>query len=119
MDAEGDGEVGLPCSGSDGDRLQHLRSVLPTEIRVTAETHPLFGRVVEAVSFKRVAGVVHLVVVLPDGSPGTIRADATGVFGESEEGGVSTVLTVEGIRRLREVTRMLVAEMPGRARKRK
>jgi hypothetical protein len=41
---------------------------------------------------------MHLVVVLPDGSPGTIRADATGVFGEERElpAEPGTVLTVVG-----------------------
>lgn len=69
---------------------------------MTAEVHPLFGRLLWASSFKRLGGVLHLVVTLPDGSPGTIRADATGVFGDggglqahSEPGGA--VLTVEGI----------------------
>ena len=87
-----------------GDRLQHLRSVLPAEVRVTAATHPLFGRLLWASGFKRLAGVLHLVVVLPDGSPGTIRADATGVFGDELEAPsepAATVLSVEGIRQLR------------------
>ena len=55
---------------------------------------------------KRLGGVLHLVVILPDGSPGTIRADATGVFGDGglQTHGMSggTVLTVEGIRTLKE-----------------
>ena len=87
-----------------GDRLQHLRSVLPAEVRVTAATHPLFGRLLWASGFKRLGGVLHLVVVLPDGSPGTIRADATGVFGDELEAPsepAATVLSVEGIRQLR------------------
>jgi hypothetical protein len=57
-----------------------LRSVLPCGVRVTASTHPLFGELLEASGFKRWDGVLLLVVVLPDGSPGTIRADATDVF---------------------------------------
>jgi hypothetical protein len=80
--------------------------VLPAEVRVTAEVHPLFGRLLWASSFKRLGGVLHLVVTLPDGSPGTVRADATGVFGDG--GGLQAqgmpggaVLTVEGIRQLR------------------
>src|SRR6266540_6225568 len=79
-DAQADGQVGLAGAGRNGDRLQHLRWVLPAEVRVTAATHPLFGRLLWASGFKRLGGVLHLVVVLPDGSPGTIRADATGVF---------------------------------------
>jgi hypothetical protein len=81
--------------------------VLPTEVRVTAATHPLFGRLLWASGFKRLGGMLHLVVVLPDGSPGTIRADATGVLGGDGEGLESpadrggTVLSVDGIRQLR------------------
>jgi hypothetical protein len=49
-------------------------------VRVIAETHPLFGRLLVARSFKRWNGVLLLVVDLPDGSPGTIRADATRIL---------------------------------------
>ena len=42
--------------------------------------HPLFGELLAALAFRRFAGVLHLVVELPDGSPGTIRADATDVL---------------------------------------
>ena len=68
-----DGQHGLPDAGSEGDRLQQLRAVLPCEVRVVAQTHPLFGRLLSAQSFKRWNGVLLLVVELPD-SPGTIRA---------------------------------------------
>jgi hypothetical protein len=86
---------------------------------VTSVAHPLFGQVLGAVGFKRVEGVLFLVVELPDGSPGTIRGDATDVFGEPETGGVGTVLTGEGMRRLRWLTETLAGEMSGRVRKRK
>jgi hypothetical protein len=49
-------------------------------VRVTAATHPLFGELLEASGFKRWNGVLLLVVGLLDGSPGTVRADATDVF---------------------------------------
>jgi len=77
--------------------------VLPAEVRVTSEVHPLFGRLLWASGFKRLGGVLHLVVTLPDGSPGTIRADATGVLGDGLElqAPPGTVLSVEGIRQLR------------------
>ena len=54
-----------------------------------------------ATGFKRRSGVLLLVVTLPDGTPGTIRADATDILcdGPPEPGG--TVLTAEGIRQLR------------------
>jgi hypothetical protein len=87
-------------------RLEPADRALLAEVRVTSEVHPLFGRLLWAGGFKRLGGVLHLVVTLPDGSPGTIRADATGVFGDG--GGLQalgapggSVLTVEGIRQLR------------------
>jgi hypothetical protein len=74
---------------------------LPCEVRVVAETHPLFGRLLRAVSFKRLNGFLFLVVVLPDGSPGTIRADATDILGEAPTSGPALVLDGEGVRALR------------------
>jgi hypothetical protein len=98
-------EVGLADPDSGSDRLQHLRAVLPCEVRVIGSTHPLFGQLLEAVAFKRVSGVLHLVVGLPDGTPGTILAASTSVFGEGVSCEVAgTVLTVEGVRRLRTLT---------------
>ena len=84
--------MGLPGAWSEGDRLQQLRAVLPCEVQVIAETHPLFGRLLAARSFKRWNGVLMLVVDLPDGSPGTIRADATDVFGVGGPQGAVSVL---------------------------
>jgi hypothetical protein len=49
-------------------------------VRVTAWTHPLFGELLASSGFRRWNGALLLVVNLPDGSPGTIRADATDVF---------------------------------------
>ncbi len=54
-----------------------------------------------AVGFKRRSGVLLLVVTLPDGTPGTIRADATDILCASPSEPGATVLTVEGIRQLR------------------
>lgn len=76
--------------------------MLPCKVRVAAETHPLFGRLLEAASFKRLSGVLHLVVVLPDGTPGTIPAAATTVFGDvPAPAACAAVLSVEGVRGLR------------------
>jgi hypothetical protein len=86
-----------------------LRAVLPCEVRVTSATHPLSGRLVAARSFKRLHGELLLVIELPDGSPGTIRADATDVLGAGEPVVPGTVLDVAGLRRLR----MLVAALAG------
>ncbi len=54
-------------------------------------------------SFRRLNGELMLAVVLPDGSAGTIVAAATDVFGHEEqvERGGGTVLSVDGVRRLR------------------
>ena len=69
-DAQAYEQVTFPGAGRDSDRLQQLRAVLPCEVRVTAVTHPLFGRLLAASGFKRRGGVLSLVVMLPDGSPG-------------------------------------------------
>ncbi len=74
--------------------------MLPCEVRVTSKTHPLSGRLVAARSFKRINGVLLLVIGLPDGSPGTIAAEATDVLGAVEAAGPGTVLDAAGWRRL-------------------
>jgi hypothetical protein len=89
--------------------------VLPGEVRVTSAVHPLFGRVLEATGFKRWDGALLLVVVLPDGSPGTIPAEATDVLGAPAEPGLVSVLSVEGVRQLR--TLLDVLGRPRRSRK--
>ena len=78
------------------------------------ETHPLFGRLVRASSFKRLNGVLHLVVVLPDGSPGTVQAEATDVLGVERAEGLAVVLDAEGLRALRELVARLGRDGPGR-----
>jgi len=77
--------------------------VLPCEVRVRSKTHPLSGRLVAARSFKRLNGVLFLVIELPDGSPGTIPADATDVVCPAEDAGPAVVLDAGGWRRLREL----------------
>ncbi len=94
-------KVRLPRPRRDSYRLQQLRAILPTEVRIIRESHPLFGQLLEATTFKRWRGVLHLVVTLPDGSPGTVPAEATNVFGQEEDESVTTVLTAEGFRHLR------------------
>ena len=85
------GMMRLVESPSEGDRLQQLRAVLPCEVRVVAETHPLFGRLLAAKSFKRWNGVLLLVVELPDGSAGTVRADATNILAADPAAPVASV----------------------------
>jgi hypothetical protein len=87
--------------------------VLPCEVRVTSKTHPLSGRLVAAWSFRRVQGELLLVIELQDGSPGTIRADATDVLGAAGPAGPGTVLDAAGWRRLRALTSALSAGRGG------
>ena len=108
-DGQPGGEVGFAGARSDGDRLQHLRAVLPCEVRVVAETHPLFGRLLTAKAFKRWNGALLLVVDLLDGSPGTIRADATDVLGAAQTAGLRCVLNPAGLRELHRLVRQLTA----------
>jgi hypothetical protein len=81
--------------------------VLPCVIRVTGAGHPLRGRTLDAVSFVHLRGVLHLVVRLPDSSPGTIPVSATDIFGERAAEGPATVLDADGLRRLRALTLVL------------
>jgi hypothetical protein len=104
--AGGDGFAGADQTG---DRLQHLREMLPRAVRVTAVTHPLYGRTLDAVSFMHRRGVLHLVVRLPDSSPATIPASATDVFGERAVTGPAMVLDPDGLRRLHALVMALSA----------
>jgi hypothetical protein len=105
----------LPGPDQTGDRLQHLRKVLPCAIRVTGAAHPLRGRTLDAVSFIHLRGVLHLVVRLPDSSPATIPASATDIFGVAASAGPAMVLDGDGLRRLRGLVTALAAGR-GRAR---
>jgi hypothetical protein len=87
--------------------------VLPCEVRVTATTHPLFGELVRVSGFKRWNGVLLLVVGLPDGSPGTIRADATDMFAPGPVEPSRVVLSGDGLQALRVLVAAL--QRPGRA----
>ena len=113
-------DMGFPDPDSEADRLQHLRSVLPCEVRVLSDRHPLFGRVLAAASFKRWAGELLLVVTLPDGSPGTVRADDTGVFGEAAAAervaaqGAGVVLDAAGLRELHRLVTAIGATVGSR-----
>ncbi len=72
-------------------------------------THPLSGRLLAAVSFKRWRGELLLVVTLPDGSPGTVRAGDTSVFGDDvvQQADDRVVLDAAGIRELRRLVSVL------------
>jgi len=86
--------------------------VLPCRVRVTAVTHPLAGELLAASAFRRFAGVVHLVVELPDGSPGTIRVDATDVLAAAEPVPAALVLDADGVRALRHLVVALGGTLP-------
>jgi hypothetical protein len=73
---------------------------LPCDVRVTAARHPLFGELLLASGFKRWNGALLLVVALPDGSPGTIRVDATDVFAAEPVEPTRLVLDGEGLQAL-------------------
>ncbi len=68
---------------------------------MTSPLHPLFGQVLVASGFKRWNGSLLLVVVLPDGSPGTVPAEVTDVLGGVATETTVSVLSVDGVRRLR------------------
>ncbi len=87
--------------------------MLPCEVRVTSATHPLSGRLVAARSFKRLSGVLLLVIELPDGSPGTIRAAATDVLGPGDAADPGVVLDAAGLRRLRGLALALAGGRSG------
>ncbi len=106
----------FPHPGADSDKLQHLRKLLPCDVRVTSTVHPLFGQLLSATGFKRRDGVLFLVVVLPDGSPSTIPAEVTDVLGGHETSPLVSVLSVEGIQQLRLLVTALAPSRPSRSR---
>ncbi len=79
---------------------------------MTSVAHPLFGRVLAATGFKRWKGRMLLVVVLPDGAPGTIAVEATDVLGAEELVVSPAVFSVEGLRALRSLAETLGARSP-------
>jgi hypothetical protein len=82
--------------------------LLPCDVRVTSTKHPLFGTVLLARGFKRWKGELMLVVVLPDGSPGTLSVAATDLFGTERATELQTlVLSVDGVRRLQVLVESL------------
>jgi hypothetical protein len=99
--AESGGQERLAHTDRESDRLQHLRRLLPCEVRVTSAVHPLFGRLLGATGFKRIDGSLFLVVGLPDGSPGTIPVTATDILGDEPAVELAAALSVDGIRELR------------------
>jgi hypothetical protein len=83
---------------------------LPEEVTVTAAHHPLAGMRLAVEGRRAIRGRAHLIVRLPDGTPGTVELRATSAA--SAEGGApaGALLSVEGLRRLR---RLLSPGAPG------
>jgi hypothetical protein len=69
--------------------------------------HPLCGELLAASGFRRWDGVLLLVVELPDGSPGTIRVEATDVLSDPPVMRAMTVLDADGLRELRRLVARL------------
>ena len=81
---------------------------------MTAWSHPLFGDVLDASGFKRWNGELLLVVRLPDGSPGTVRAEATDVFATPPAQPSLFVLDGDGLLRLHRLVEVLQRQSRGR-----
>jgi hypothetical protein len=87
-----------------------LRPSLPEEVTVTAAHHPLAGRRLAVEGRRAIRGRAHLIVRLPDGTPGTVELSATSCAAVVADAPVGALLSVEGLRRLR---RLLSPSAPG------
>jgi len=83
---------------------------LPAEVELTNPRHPLAGRRVPVMSAYRRNGSVWLMVMLPDGFPAPVRVGETDLGGPGVAATVTTILSVAGIRRLRELAAGVAAK---------
>jgi hypothetical protein len=83
---------------------------LPAEVELTNPRHPLAGRRVPVMSAYRRNGGVWLVVMLPDGFPAPVRVGDTDLGGPGVAATGTTILSVAGIRRLRELAAGVAAK---------
>jgi hypothetical protein len=83
---------------------------LPAEVELTNPRHPLAGRRVPVMSAYRRNGGVWLVVMLPDGFPAPVRVGETDLGGPCPAAAGTTILSVAGIRRLRELAAAAAAK---------
>jgi hypothetical protein len=88
-----------------GDTLQDYSRRLPSEVEITNPRHPLAGQRVPVVSGYRWHGRAWLTVTFPDGYPARIPVQDTDLAGAHVAGTGGTVLSVPGIRRLRDLVR--------------
>jgi hypothetical protein len=91
-----------------GDRLRGFDR-LPAEAEITNPRHPLAGQRVPVVEAHRCNGAVWLTVTLPDGYPARIPVDDTDLGTARVAGPGTAVLSVAGIRRLRELAAGMAA----------
>jgi hypothetical protein len=70
---------------------------------VSSPTHPLFGHLLKASGFKRWRGQLLLVVTLPDGSAGTIPAEATNVLPSEAPVVLTAMFSADGFRHLHQM----------------
>jgi hypothetical protein len=111
-----DGLLGVPDPGGGppelglrvGDRLRGFDR-LPAEAEITNPRHPLAGQRVPVVEAHRCNGAVWLTVTLPDGYPARIPVDDTDLGTARVAGPGTAVLSVAGIRRLRELAAGMAA----------
>jgi hypothetical protein len=83
---------------------------LPAEVELTNPRHPLAGRRVPVLSAYRRNGGVWLVVMLPDGFPAPVRVGETDLGGPGVAATGTTIFSVAGIRRLRELAAGVAAK---------
>jgi hypothetical protein len=83
---------------------------LPAEVELTNPRHPLAGRRVPVMSVYRRNGGVWLMVMLPDGFPAPVRVGDTELGGPGVAAAGTTILSVAGIRRLRELAAGVAAK---------
>jgi hypothetical protein len=83
---------------------------LPAEVELTNPRHPLAGRRVSVMSVYRRNGGVWLMVMLPDGFPAPVRVGDTDLGGPGVAATGTTILSVAGIRRLRELAAGVAAK---------
>ena len=70
---------------------------------VTAAEHPLRGARLAVEGRRAIGGRAHLIVRLPDGTPGTIEVQATSAGSAVSEPPARALLSGEGVRRLRRL----------------
>ncbi len=80
-----------------------MRPSLPQEVTVTAGHHPLAGMRLGVEGRRAVRGAACLIVRLPDGTPGTVELSATSAAPVNGGPPPGTLLSVEGLRRLRRL----------------